>query len=1336
MRYIQRYPLDITGRDPNNLIKGETHKLKDMRFRAISPYYGAFFGDSVKVHDIINNRTLVRNKDYVTAEVLIDKTELTGQAVNGIILIINRHVGEDIKIDYQCLGGDTFRNNQSLENLLKVEHDDEVSYSYLDINKKPKKFQPSFHKHNVAEIFGFDYIVYLLENIRNAIIWKKIDLLRDLIDRMDQEVSDITQDTINGCDEALNAFLIDFKYAFKKNIYDLDLIKNYRVATQYEGLAIADGVRINMIEEAYVTLQSISLFKTQLYSFLLSKKKTGLALDHGIVGNPTKEYLAMAVNGCRFFIDSHDVAVKTNQPMDLTVFPDINAKRTKFCIYKVSNFSEGRGGTFLATNLITATTYIGKLTQYADDLLMEWKQLQLTTITDECFAQVIDHLGDDNNPHKDNKECVGFDLLENLPTATKEDVLAQIPVRKYITAENLQLYMKGFMAGQADTNEIKADPRVNVMKRFDIIFSDCSDSLVSSGSQVCNIEEIDLSFTVYTQRVRYRNAKRIAQDPSLTDYNPVIYEAFTKLNGKTLSVEHSLRSGIRLVNLPQVLGINQSWNYGTLYHGFRSGVYSYETTDPYYDTLLVVRGAKTPPTINGVIEVLYIKSYAELLDEFGGVQGIADEFEFQMKKGDYLVCFRAFNKPPANSDEQDILDFEKKEQVAKVEIFSTGYTFYIDLRTAVFEDFHYITLKEKNSPKVIPSIHYPVPTEDWFNNKRPQEGPGVISTVVVGTVSQGSITIDIDPDEQLGINTLIENYKDNPRRAGYINGTLGMSVIKLNNDGTQAVDYPTAVDELPKDDFYDGILGVSIENDKASVIFEEQLDLARSINYNVYVDPFVDVPNVTRPVPYDNFNFSNPYASGNTSVGDTRYEAFIEYMRLGFNRVNALDRVTERLNSSKGHLTLRVKNPGDQEEEFIVDIEENLRLNRELFKTLYDNYVDNNKRKKYWGQPTSTMPYTELLEIPKRFVNQYKREYTILEEDGHRQLVETDVKSPDNIVIDIIEVGRLESDYILAGYETIQYNALFNNVAILKNWRFKDVKKVIDIDKYIEGETYPVYPQHNVDRTISEDEKDVTIYSVFDLTFSKELKYAKGMYGCKSFKAMAINDIERREITIELPEHIYDEITEEIGISVAGDDVYQVSEDGFSTFNIMHGVYDFNNHMKLNRDTKTVKINMSHVGPDHQSIFFKHHLKYIQWNVKIELAPTVLTSVLYPIIQNDNIKAKATFVGASYSNFAKYINKEDYTWTNFTFTYAGIRKMINEVKISDKFSTDFSFINADVKKVLLSTGYSDDFSANFELTDVSFRRVVDYVVYRNYEPERIRSKFELLDINIKTVRVP
>ena len=1338
MEYLLRYPLDLTGRNPDNLIRGESHVLKDMRFRAIAPFYGAFYGDTVVLYDETNSRPLVRNKDFVTAEVLVDKTSLTGQPVNGIILIINRQVSKHVRIDYQCLGGDNFKNNQSIENLLKVEHDDYVSYSYLDINKKPETFKPTFHKHNVAEIYGFEYLTYLLESIRNAVIWKKLDLVKELISKVDLEITNMIEANINNTDEAFNKFLSDYKYAFRKELFDLSNIKNYRPSTQQEGVAIANGDRVNLTEEAYISIQTISFFKSELYSFLLDKSKTGIGTEYGLIGNPTKEYLANAPNGTRFFIDSHDVAVKTDQTFDLTVFPDLKAQRTKFTIYKVSNHASGRGGIFMATNLISAVTYIGKLSMHGENLLMEWKQLQLASITTENFADVVNHLGDTTNPHDDSKEDVGFDLLENLSIATKEDVLAQTKVRKYLTAENLQLYMKGFMAGQVDSNVIKPDPKINVMKRFDIVFSDCGDNLVNTGSRVCSIDEIDFSFNVYTQRVKYRNARRISENPELKDFNPVIYEAFTKLVGNTLSTDHSTRTGIRLVNLPEVLSINQTWNFGTLYQGFRSGVYDYETTDPYYDTLLVVRGAKTKPSINGALEVRYVKSHEELLAEYGGVQGVADEFEYQMKKGDYLVCFRAFNKPPEGAPEHSILDFEQQEQVAKIEIFSTGYTFHIDLRTAVFEDYNYITLQEKNSPKVIPSIHYPVPPERWFDNETSYEEKGFLSSVIVGKVRLGGKALDIEPDADLGINTLIENFRELPRRPGYVNGTLGMTVVKLNNDGTTEVDYPTLVDNMPRDDFYDGILGKDLENDKATAVFQEQLDLAKSVNYNVFLDPFLDVTKVTRPIPYENLTFSNPYASGNTSIGATKFDAFTQYMRLGFNRANALDVVSERMNSSKGKLFVKVKNPQNPDEEFEVEITEGLRLNRDLFNSLYVNYINNSNRKKYWGQPTTSLPYTELVEIPKRFVNQYKQEYRIIPGDGRRELEPTNIPSPENIEIDIIEVGRLEYDYILAGYERVQYNALFNNVAILKNWRFKGVREVIDINKYIAGEHYPIYPEYNIDRSAPETEKPVTIYGILDLTFSKELKYAEGMYGAKSFEATAVNDLQRREITITLEDDIYDQVAREIGESVTGDDQYQIGDDGFSTFNIMFGEYNSSNHLKFDRETKKITIDMEHVGLDQQSIFFNHHLKYIKWNFKVELAPTILTSVLYPVMHQDQMTTKASFVGVSFKNFAHYIRVNDHAMTDFKFNMVTVKKMVHAIRFNDSTTTDFEFINARVRRVIgYRTTRMDDYAkTDFEFLRVTHRKIVDYIVYRNYEPELMRSKFELVEVKVKTVRIP
>lgn len=1333
MDKLLRHPFDPTGQNPDNLITKEAHVLKDMRFRAIAPYYGAFYGDTVELNDTIKYRKLIRNKDYVTAELLSDKTAEVGAPINGIILIINREVSNNIEITYQCLGGESFKNNESIENLLKVTHDDVISYSFLDINKKPTDFQPIFHLHNVAEIYGFDYIMFLLETIRNAVIWKKSTLCFSLIERIDDEFTKLTKDVINVNDSFLNTLLVQFKQNFKKEYYDIDRVPNLIPSSQYEGIGIANSFPVDMVKETLITLQTVSFFKETLYSFLISKSKTGIGYEHGLVGNPTKEYLANACNGARFFIDSYDIALKTNQVFDLTVFPTLSARNTKFSINKITNYVSSKGGLFMATNLLTTETYIGKISELGNDFLVEWKKLQSANITDNLLADLVNHLGDNVNPHRDKKENVSLDLLENLSIVTKADVLSQTPVRKYLTVDNLQLFMKGFMAGQTDNNVIKEDPDINVMKRFDIIFSNCGDNLVNSGSGVCNVDEVKFTFDVFTQRIKYRNSKRISENPEIKYFNPVIIEGFTKQTGNSLSTDHSTRSGVKLVNIPLALGVNQSWNLGTLYQGFRSGVFNYETTNPYYDTLLVIRGAKTLPSITGVIETIFIKSYETLLDDFGGVQGLADEFEFQMKRGDYLICFKAFNGPNSTATEQEILDFEKKEQVAKVEIFSTGYTFYLDIRSAIYEDYNFITLTEKNSPKVIPSIHYTDKPDNWFDNTREVEGNGLISTVLIGKVKTGNRSVDLEPDENYGVNTLINNFKVNPSRPGYVNGTFGMTPVKLITDINNEFNYPTNIEDLPKDNFSNGVLGINIENDKATTIFVEQRDLIKSINYNVFLDPFIDNSKIIRPLPYTNLSFNNPYATGNNSVGDTKYEAFIEYMKLGFSRANALDTVSPRQNSSKGTLTVKVKNPLNTDEEFIIDLTENVRLNRDLFKSLYDNFVNNPNRVKHWGQPKVNLPYTELIEIPKRFVNQYKEQYRIVTNGSGRGLEKTNLFTPENIEVDIIEVGRLESEYILADYEEVQYNALFNNVSILKKWRFQNLRPVINIESYVDGELFPIYPDVLIDRD-SEVEKLVTIYSVIDVSFSRDIKYREQLLNALSFTIEAFNDLVRREIIITLPDGLYDEIINDVIVDV--EDNYEIGGEAFSTFDIMFGLYDHSNHITYDRETRTIVIDLIHVGVDQQIIFFKHHLKYIQWNYRIELAPTIVTSVLYPVITEDLVTTSFQFISAAARNYGKVYDNVETMRSKFELVEVVNRKMVHEIKFNDSTKTNFKFVNVTVNRVI---GYkefstSEATKAKFEFIGVTHQKIVNYVVYRNHEPDFIRSKFEFIGVEVKQVK--
>ena len=46
---VIRYPLDPTGVNPNNLVIGELAVLQTRPVRAITPIYGPFFSESVKV---------------------------------------------------------------------------------------------------------------------------------------------------------------------------------------------------------------------------------------------------------------------------------------------------------------------------------------------------------------------------------------------------------------------------------------------------------------------------------------------------------------------------------------------------------------------------------------------------------------------------------------------------------------------------------------------------------------------------------------------------------------------------------------------------------------------------------------------------------------------------------------------------------------------------------------------------------------------------------------------------------------------------------------------------------------------------------------------------------------------------------------------------------------------------------------------------------------------------------------------------------------------------------------------------------------------------------------
>lgn len=166
----QRYPLDPTGTNPDNLIVGETRDLSSRPIRAAASKYGPFYTESCVVYDNATGQPLTLNVDYKFSELQAQATRAFNKEVALLILITNPTVSSQIRLDIQIVGGDFQHNFENLVGMYESLLDDTRPVHWDNVALRPVYYPPSPHTQPLSTIFGFEALVQMLENIRQAII--------------------------------------------------------------------------------------------------------------------------------------------------------------------------------------------------------------------------------------------------------------------------------------------------------------------------------------------------------------------------------------------------------------------------------------------------------------------------------------------------------------------------------------------------------------------------------------------------------------------------------------------------------------------------------------------------------------------------------------------------------------------------------------------------------------------------------------------------------------------------------------------------------------------------------------------------------------------------------------------------------------------------------------------------------------------------------------------------------------------------------------------------------------------------------------------------------------
>ena len=238
---LYKYPLDLTGKNPTNLVLREPHTVGTTSQRAFVTNAGPFYTKDVVVREAISGRILIPYEQYLILQPYQEASVKTGLEVASIIYITDFTVDTEILVDYQVVGGEFSWTVYALKAMLESLDLDARPVHWGDIVGRPTEFRPSPHLHDLGDSYGWEYVANQLEGIRNAILLGDAashDELRQQLALMIESLRDVT-DSITAALEAHKANHSNPHVVTAANV-GLGNVLNSRHATDAEANAAAN----------------------------------------------------------------------------------------------------------------------------------------------------------------------------------------------------------------------------------------------------------------------------------------------------------------------------------------------------------------------------------------------------------------------------------------------------------------------------------------------------------------------------------------------------------------------------------------------------------------------------------------------------------------------------------------------------------------------------------------------------------------------------------------------------------------------------------------------------------------------------------------------------------------------------------------------------------------------------------------------------------------------------------------------------------------------------------------------------------------------------------------
>lgn len=478
-----RYQLDETASNKNNIVENEYHHLEDRRFKCLTVLSGSFYVDDfLSIFKYEGGYKLKRNKDYVIADIDQKTSALLTGIIANVIIIINNKLGREFKVNYRAVGLHKTKVTERTVALLQAPAATEFSDSYIDLRNKPKDFTPSFHYHSLSEIKKFEILLFYIEKIRFCILYESISIIRFYIDTVETIINSLVDSSLTEYLSLREINFENFKTAYKTSLYNLDKVKNLSPLQSDTTFRIGVSQTTNEDKDGYLLLRALGSFRNAIYAKYLSKDETNIGHHTGkIIPSLFNNIVSLKIGSC-VILDSITNMKMNNVHFDMLIYPNRLRENTQLIIKKVAGVVGGNYSIVVAIETATSIVYYGKISKTNKGFLVEWKELTRPKPIIDSIENLRAHLASYDNPHLDNKEHVDLGLVENLPLATKLDIITESKERKYFTWAQLDIYMKRYLLGKRPNKEEQLKTvDENIMRNFSVVFSNCGQDCKSTS---------------------------------------------------------------------------------------------------------------------------------------------------------------------------------------------------------------------------------------------------------------------------------------------------------------------------------------------------------------------------------------------------------------------------------------------------------------------------------------------------------------------------------------------------------------------------------------------------------------------------------------------------------------------------------------------------------------------------------------------------------------------------------------------------------------------------------------------------------------------------------------